>query len=344
MIFTKLYKNSNKAGCFTFLNKQMARLSVIIPVYNTLSTLERCIRSVLSQKVTDMEVILVDDGSTDGSSAMCDTLASTHGSVRVIHRENGGLSAARNTGIEASSGTWLSFIDSDDELSPDTLSANLEWLESNPGTDLIEFPANVHYGSPDSYVLSFKPETVEGVNVFRHWIDNDGYDHCYAWNKIYRRELFDNIRFPQGESFEDTAICPKIIGKCQSIRYSDKGCYLYYRNQGGITSRYRFRNQEPLFRHHINLLRQITDDKHHTAARMRLWNRCLNLLTDLYRCQDARKAYLIGKSSALSGLKPGFTDIFRSRLSSRQIIKSISAYLFGVRFVCSLLGTKKYPI
>ena len=338
MIFTKLYKNSNKAGCFTFLNKQMARLSVIIPVYNTLSTLERCIRSVLSQKVTDMEVILVDDGSTDGSSAMCDTLASTHGSLRVIHRKNGGLSAARNTGIEASSGTWLSFIDSDDELSPDTLSANLEWLESNPGTDMIEFPVNVHYGSSYSYVLSFNPETVEGGDVFRHWIDNDGYDHCYAWNKIYRRELFDNIRFPQGESFEDAAICPKIIGKCRSIHYSDKGCYLYYRNQGGIT------NQEPLFRHHINLLRQITDDNHQAAARMRLWNRCLNLLADLYRCQDARKTYLSGKSSALYGLRPGFTYIFRSGLSSRQQIKCISAYLLGVRFVCSLLGRKKYPI
>ena len=344
MISTKLYKNSNKEGRFTFLNKQMARLSVIIPVYNTLSTIERCIRSVLSQNLTDMEVILVDDGSTDGSSDMCDRLASAHDCIRVIHRENGGLSAARNTGIEASSGTCLSFIDSDDEFSPSTLSANLEWLESNPGTDLIEFPVNVHYGSSDSYVLSFKPETVQGEDVFRHWVNGNGYDHCYAWNKIYRRKLFDDIRFPQGESFEDAAVCPKIIGKCRSIRYSDKGCYLYYRNEGGITNRYRFRNQEPLFRHHINLLRQITDENHQAAARMRLWNRCLNLLTDLYRCQDARKTYLIGKSSVLSGLKPGFTAIFRSGLSSRQKLKSISAYVFGVRFVCSLLGRKKYPI
>ena len=344
MIFTKLYKNSNKAGCFTFLNIQMARLSVIIPVYNTLSSLERCIRSVLSQKVTDMEVILVDDGSDDGSSSLCDAMASAYSQVHVIHRENGGLSAARNTGIEASSGTWLSFIDSDDEFSPDTLSANLEWLESNPGTDLIEFPVNVHYGSPYSYVLSFKPETVEGGKIFRHWIDSNGYDHCYACNKIYRRELFENIRFPQGESFEDAAVCPRIIEKCRSIRYSDKGCYLYYRNEGGITSRYHFRNQEPLFRHHINLLRHITDENHQAAARMRLWNRCLNLLTDLYRCQDARKTYLKGKSRALNKLKPGFTFIFRSGLSSVQKLKSVSAYMLGVRFVCSLLGTKKYPI
>lgn len=326
------------------MNMQMARLSVVIPVYNTLSTLERCVRSVLSQNMTDIEIILVDDGSTDGSSAMCDTLASAYPSIRAIHRENGGLSAARNTGIEASTGTWLSFIDSDDAFSPGTLSANLEWLESNPGTDMIEFPVNVHYGSSDSYVLSFNPETVEGADVFRHWIDNNGYDHCYAWNKIYRRELFDSIRFPRGESFEDAAICPMIIDKCRSIRYSDKGCYLYYRNEGGITNRYRFSNQEPLFRHHINLLRRITDENHRPAARMRLWSRCLNLLTDLYRCQDAGKACLKGKSSDLSGLSPGFTDIFRSGLSSRQIIKCISAYLFGVRLVCTLLGRKKYPI
>ena len=82
----------------------MASLSVIIPVFNSLSTLRRCVESVLSQDVADMEVILVDDGSTDGSSSLCDTLAAGHDLIRVIHRPNGGLSAARNTGIESASG------------------------------------------------------------------------------------------------------------------------------------------------------------------------------------------------------------------------------------------------
>ena len=128
----------------------MASLSVIIPVYNSLSTLQRCVESVLAQRVGDMEIILVDDGSVDGSAALCDTLASEHHQVRTVHRVNGGLSAARNTGIERATGTWLSFVDSDDELAPGTLEPNLQIALSPSDTDLVEFPITVHQGSPSA--------------------------------------------------------------------------------------------------------------------------------------------------------------------------------------------------
>ena len=129
----------------------MATLSVIVPVFNTAGTLERCVRSILSQQVDGLELILVDDGSTDASPALCDEFSGADARVRVIHRPNGGLSAARNSGIDAAKGTWIAFVDSDDELAPDTLSANLELATAD--VDLVEFPVSVHYGAPNCYQL-----------------------------------------------------------------------------------------------------------------------------------------------------------------------------------------------
>lgn len=322
--------------------KEMAQLSVIIPVYNSVPTLERCVNSILSQLPDDTDIILVDDGSLPDCAALCDNISNDHPSIRVIHRTNGGLSAARNTGIEASKSEWLYFIDSDDELAPGTLSANFEWLKSNPGTDMLEFPVSVHHGSPDSYLLSFKPETVSGDDVFRHWILSGGYEHCYAWNKIYRSKLFDNIRFPEGETFEDAAVCPDIIHACKSVRYSDKGCYHYYRSEGSITSKYSFRNIEPLFRNTLSILDMVSWQESEQSSRVRIWNICLNRLADLYRCKDADTGYLASHAHTLNVSKPGPGAVFRAGLSFRQKIKALSAWLFGVRTVCSILSIKKY--
>ena len=320
----------------------MALLSVIIPVYNTLSTLKRCVDSVMSQNVPDMEVILVDDGSTDGSSHLCDTLASVHDCIRVIHRVNGGLSAARNTGIRAARGEWLSFIDSDDEFAPDTLAVNLETAQSDERISLIEFPVTVHYGSPLSYNIDFEPCTISGDRVFGHWIHTEGYMHCYACNKIYRSTLFDRISFPEGESFEDAAVCPSIIRKCSAVAYSDRGRYLYYSSAGSITMRYRFSNQEPLFRHNLELLEYITAQGFGTDDRVRLWNVTFNLLTDLWRCKDADASYLAAAAKKLNRLKHGHSAYRDSGISFRQRMKALSAWFLGVRLTCSILSVKKY--
>lgn len=320
----------------------MALLSVIIPVYNTLSTLQRCVDSVMCQNVPEMEVILVDDGSTDGSSALCDTLASGYENIRVIHRENGGLSAARNTGISAARGEWLSFIDSDDEFAPDTLAPNLEIAMSDESISLVEFPVTVHYLSPRSYNVGFEPCTISGNTVFGHWIHTAGYMHCYAWNKIYRSTLFSTIRFPEGETFEDAAVCPMIIRECKAVAYSDRGRYLYYSSAGSITLRYRFRNQEPLFRHNLDLLKYITAQGFDKQDRARLWNVTFNLLTDLWRCKDADAAYLAAGAKELNSLRRGTSAMRQSGITFRQWIKVLSASLLGVKITCSLLAIKKY--
>lgn len=320
----------------------MTILSVIIPVYNSLTTLGRCVDSVLSQDVSGMEIILVDDGSSDGSSALCDSIAAEHESVRVIHRPNGGLSAARNSGIQAAKGIWISFVDSDDALAPGTLNGNLECATQRPDTDMVEFPVTVRYGSTDSYDFNFEPVITTGKQVFAYWIQNQGYNHCFACNKIFRAMLFNDIRFPENESFEDAAICPRIIRSCRSVRYSNIGRYLYYKSQGSITRTYRFSNQEPLLRHNISLLEEITGDGFGVQCRLLLWSICLNLLTDLNRCKDADTGYIKVQAARLESLKPRPAHIINSDLTFKQKLKVMAAYSIGTGRVCRILGVKKY--
>ncbi len=312
----------------------MTTLSVIVPVFNTAGTLERCIRSILSQQVDGLELILVDDGSTDASPALCDEFSGADARVRVIHRPNGGLSAARNSGIDAARGTWIAFADSDDELAPDTLSANLELATAD--VDLVEFPVSVHYGAPNCYQLDFEPRTVSGDFVFKHWIKSGGYNHCYAWNKIYRATLFEGIRYPEGENFEDAAICPSIIRRCRAVTYSDRGRYLYYSSTGSITLQYRFANQEPLFRHNLELLQSLKKTGVDAESFGKLWNICLNLLIDLARCKDADKDYIAQKAAVLASLKP--LNARRYAGSLKQKIK----VAMGPAAACKLLSIRKY--
>ena len=222
------------------------------------------------------------------------------------------------------------------------MAVNLEKAQSDDSISLIEFPVTVHYGSPRSFNLDFEPCTVSGDRVFRHWIHTEGYMHCYAWNKIYRSSLFNNISFPEGESFEDAAVCPLIMRQCSAVTYSDHGRYLYYSSKDSITVRYRFSNQEPLFRHNLELLHYITGQEFGLEDRVRLWNVTFNLLTDLWRCKDADAAYLIAAAGDLDSLKPGLSATRNSGITTRQRIKAFSAWILGVRPTCSLLAIKKY--
>lgn len=316
----------------------MARLSVIIPVYQSAATLERAVQSVTSQGVAGIEILLVDDGSTDGGSELCDSLALKDPAIRVIHRANGGLSAARNTGIEAATAPWLAFIDSDDAYAPGTLAPNLEWLEQDPSTGLLEFPVTVHYGAPSAYNLDFTDMTVS-EDVFAWWVRSEGYQHCYAWNKIYSRSLFEKVRYPEGETFEDAAICPTLVSNCGSIRMSSAGRYLYYATPGGITRSYKFAGQEPLFRHNQRLWTRVRESMPAEAAK--LWSVSLNLLIDLYRCPDADARYLRAASFRLAAFRPSVHQLTHSGLPSKAVFKGLCASVFGVRTVCKILGTRK---
>lgn len=237
------------------------KLSIIIPVYRAEDTLERCIGSILQQSFTSYELILVDDGSPDACPLLCDEYAGKDSRIHVIHKENGGLSDARNVGIKRAKGLYITFIDSDDAIEENTLQYLMEELYQHPDVDILEYPIMERIGHPHrEKLLSFAPKTYQ--NAIEYWLAEKGYHHTYACNKIFRRSLFQNIEFPKGKSFEDVWTIPKLIGLTETeitpdkeeitpdkevvsppqlkIRVTDIGKYLYYWNPHGITSQAKY--------------------------------------------------------------------------------------------------------
>ena len=220
------------------------KLSIIIPVYQTQDTIDRCIESILQQSFTDYEIILVDDGSDYECSQLCDKYPQKDRRITTIHKENGGLSDARNTGIKHSKGEYITFIDSDDAIQNDTLQALMDEINKYPETDVLEYPIMERIGHPHKeQLLAFTPRNYN--NCWEYWLNEQAYLHTYACNKIFRRCLFKNVYFPKGKTFEDVQTIPFLIGLIPTegtfqqkvkIRVTNKGCYLYYWNNKGITA------------------------------------------------------------------------------------------------------------
>lgn len=202
------------------------KLSVVIPVYGVEATLDRCVESVVGQDVADMEVILVDDGSPDGCPAMCDEWAAKDSRITVVHKQNGGLSDARNAGIDVASGDLITFVDSDDYLAPDTYGPLMTRMEAEASCDLLEFS------------IAGRLQLTEGSfdNTERYWTETKAYAHTYAWNKIYRQTLFDGVRYPVGKIFEDVYTLPLLLRKARRVLTTRHGYYYYTDNQQGITA------------------------------------------------------------------------------------------------------------
>ena len=214
------------------------KISCIIPVYNVEKYLRRCLDSILHQTFTDFEMIIVNDGSTDSCREICDEYAKIDKRIKVIHKENGGLSDARNVGIENSEGEYLIFIDSDDYIDKDMFKILLGLNEKN-GTKIsacdkafvFENSGKIEYGkeSCEEFVLSSE-ETFKLIVDFYKKLGME------MWNKLYSRDLFDNVRFPKGKIFEDQATQYKLIFGTNKISYIEKSLYYYVRRDNSITT------------------------------------------------------------------------------------------------------------
>ena len=300
------------------------RLSIIVPVYNVEKHLKRCLESIAVQMCGDFELILVDDGSTDRSGAMCDDFARENSecNVVVIHQSNGGLSAARNRGIEVACGEYVTFIDSDDYIDPQTLTENLDFLLSHPEVDMLEYPIEEHAGSAKAHMLAFPDETQSG-DVFPDWIRRKGYAHSYACNKIFRATLWCELRFPIGVYFEDGAIMPDVIRRCKSIHYSSNGCYRYIAHAGSITTSYRYVKFRQLFANNHRLYLMVKDVLALRSEVMLLWTYCLNQLVDMGRCADVDKDDYKKIIDEAESARPSYWILLGTMMQELKNIKSI---------------------
>jgi len=208
-------------------------VSVIIPVYKVEQYLERCVRSVTSQTYDNLEILLIDDGSPDRCGEMCDSFAAEDRRIRVIHQKNGGLSAARNTGIDASSGQWLFFIDSDDFIHRDCIGKLLAAAETS-GADIASCGFEKTEDDTIRGDVRFPAtEVISRDEAMRRLFLEE--DTSFAWGKIYRRELFQGIRFPEGRTFEDLATTHLLVNRCRAVACVSAPYYGYFQNPASIS-------------------------------------------------------------------------------------------------------------
>lgn len=216
----------------------MVMISIIVPVYNVRSYLLDCVESLLSQKYKDYEILLIDDGSDDGSGKICDEYILKNKSITVIHQKNGGLSAARNTGIKIAQGKYLTFIDSDDYVSENYLKVLIDGI-TNSKSDISSCGFQRF---EDNEKVQDEFGTKEKGNLYI----TDGKKACLdlytyhskipmtAWAKLIKRELFNGIEFPPGKLHEDVVVTPRLLYSASKVAFIDSALYYYRQRTGSI--------------------------------------------------------------------------------------------------------------
>ena len=203
-------------------------VSVIIPVYNVKNYLEKCVESVIGQSYKNLEIILVDDGSTDGSGALCDNLAENDHRIVVVHKQNGGLSDARNKGLDIAKGEYILFVDSDDYINPQLIERSLNSAKKHDA-DIVMFDYEaVEENSDKRELYSFNLPKNVTINPRENKMVYTTAP-C-AWNKLYKAELFRNtgIRYPVGLHYEDLATSPRLFFYSSKVVYIDSPPLYYY--------------------------------------------------------------------------------------------------------------------
>lgn len=240
-------------------------LSIIVPAYNVESTLDDCLSSIVSQSFADWELWLVDDGSTDRTTVLCDHWAAKDKRISVLHQSNKGLSGARNSGLEHAQGLYVTFVDADDKLAPDTLIRLMEQLTGHPDYDILEYSFQKTWqdGKHEDFMLPDKVYT----SVTDYWLDGQAYLHTYACNKMFRTSLFADVRFPVGVLFEDVLTLSLLLEKATTIATTSCGLYHYFQNPKGITQTADVNLWRMLLNNHLHMLRRLLaeptiNDKH----------------------------------------------------------------------------------
>ena len=255
------------------------KVSVVVPVYNVESYLEKCMDSIVGQTYSNLEIILVNDGSTDGSCEICEKYAGRDGRIKLISKKNGGLSDARNAGLDAASGEYLFFVDSDDFLELNAISELVSRAKAYEADVVVCNYTYAHEKDGNLIPLRSSAEALEvyetGTDFYRQCCrDNNRLGHSnLAWGKLYRMNLFKDIRFPVGKIHEDEMTIYKVLAEALRTVYLDDVLYYYVVRAGSIMSvkspeqdlhrieayeeRYRFfeaRNENEIVNHTLSLL------------------------------------------------------------------------------------------
>lgn len=212
-------------------------ISIIVPIYKVEDYLRRCVDSLLAQTYHDFELILVDDGSPDNCGKFCDEYMALDSRIRVIHKENGGLSDARNAGLEIAQGKFIAFVDSDDWVSPYYLERMLTGLQQT-NADICECNIlRTDGNTPDDEVNDRSEIITFSAHDAMLELIQDNTFHQYVWNKLYRREVIGDILFPKGKTNEDEFWTYQVFGNAKKVAKISCVLYSYFQRSGSIMSK-----------------------------------------------------------------------------------------------------------
>lgn len=209
------------------------KISIIVPIYNVEIYLEKCINSILNQTLSDFELIMVNDGSTDRSGEICNKYEMMDSRIKIIHKKNGGLSSARNAGLDVARGEYIGFVDSDDYIDKQMYEKMIE-KSIKSDSDIVICDMKYNLNGKDISQTQFEDFGIIDRNEALIQYFNHRSFKSHAQNKIYKKELFNNIRFPEGKLFEDVAVFYKLLYKSKRISFINEKLYIY--NQGNINS------------------------------------------------------------------------------------------------------------
>mgnify|MGYP003356450901 FL=1 len=211
------------------------KISIIVPVYNVEAYLEKCVESILKQTYTNLEILLVNDGSTDKSGELCDKLALRDHRIRVIHKENGGLSDARNRGIDEASSNLIGFIDSDDYIDEDMYETLYRQMVASKADLSMCGHYDVYHQIPEKQVAEIKTWELMPEEAIKMVMEAKILS-VTAVNKLYKKALFEQLRFRIGKIAEDAFIMVDLIHQCSKIVATNEKKYYYVHRENSITT------------------------------------------------------------------------------------------------------------
>jgi len=218
----------------------MEKISIIVPVYNVELYLEKCIESIINQTYTNIEIILVDDGATDSSGNICDLYSKKDSRIKVIHKRNGGLSDARNVGIEKAVGQYLMFVDSDDYIDKTMCEKLYNALKKQKTDmamcDIVSVDIN---GNKVQHMNGKSPIIGNELNIdeiFNKFSDRDYWYFVVAWNKLYHKKLFEKVRYPFGKIHEDEFVFHHLLDICKTVAIVPECLYHYVQRENSIVN------------------------------------------------------------------------------------------------------------
>jgi len=322
-------------------------ITVVIPIFNVEKYLNKCIDSVLSQTYSNIEIILVNDGSTDNSGMMCDEYKNKDSRIKVIHKKNGGLSEARNFGIEVSSGKYITFIDSDDYVEKDYIEYLYYLIQKyNTKISICAYSVLMENGKIIDYGENYLEKRLSKIETLEKMLNEEGFS-VSAWAKLYDIKLFKDIRYPVGKLCEDNGTTYKVIDKVDKIAYGNKSKYYYYKRKGSIMLSVFNKNKLDMIEltdEMCNYLESKYPNLSDTLNRRKVYSR-FNVLRQMIKVKNLPEDLKIKEDEIIKWLKQRKKEILKNPKSSKRDKIALMCLMVGkgfFKFVWNIYERIKY--